>query len=94
MQGEENRPRARVTVPHSLAIPELLRDTDMLSIVPASLALALAKSSDLLRRQPPYQAGSSVIRAVWHSRDEHEAGHAWLRERVAATAKVAEDALA
>jgi len=94
LQGEENRPRARVTVPHSLAIPELLRDTDMLSIVPASLALALAKSSDLLRRQPPYQAGSSVIRAVWHSRDEHEAGHAWLRERVAATAKVAEDALA
>lgn len=86
-------PRLRVTVPHSLAIPALLRDTDMLSIVPASLALALARSSDLLRRQPPYQAGTSTIRAVWHGRDEHDVGHGWLREVVAKTARVAEEAL-
>lgn len=93
LQAEEHGPRARVTVPHSLAIPELLRDTDMLSIVPASLAVALAKSSDLLRRDSPYHAEASTIRAIWHRRDEHEAGHAWLRDRVATTAKAAEDAL-
>jgi hypothetical protein len=50
-------PRTRITVPHALAIPALLRDTTMLSIVPASLAVALAKK----RRpgapgKPPYQA--------------------------------------
>jgi DNA-binding transcriptional LysR family regulator len=91
---EENEvPRARVTVPHSLAIPELLRETDMLSIVPASLAVALAKTSDLLRRQPPYPAGTSTIRAVWHRRDEHDEGHNWLREMVARTARLAEEAL-
>ncbi len=50
-------PRTRVTVPHSLAIPELLRETDMLSIVPASLAVALAKHGDLLRRPPPTRRG-------------------------------------
>jgi DNA-binding transcriptional LysR family regulator len=93
LQREQERPRARVTVPHSLAIPELLRETDMLSIVPASLAMALAKNSDLLRRQPPYQAETSTIRAVWHGRDEHDAGHAWLRDMVAKTARVAEEAL-
>lgn len=92
LQAEGHRPRARVTVPHSLAIPELLRDTDMLSIVPASLAVALAKRGDLLRRRPPYPAEASVIRAVWHRRDEHEAGHAWLRGMVVTTAKAAEDA--
>lgn len=86
-------PRVRVTVPHSLAIPALLRDTEMLSIVPASLAMALAKGGDLLRRQPPYPAGTSTIRAVWHRRDEHDEGHAWLREVVAATARGAEEAL-
>ncbi|MFL6691435.1 MAG: LysR substrate-binding domain-containing protein, partial [Ramlibacter sp.] len=90
---EQATPRARVTVPHSLAIPELLRETDMLSILPASLAVALAKNSDLLRRQPPYQAGTSIIRAVWHRRDEHDAGHSWLREIVARTARGAEEAL-
>jgi DNA-binding transcriptional LysR family regulator len=93
LQPGQERPRARVTVPHSLAIPELLRDTDMLSIVPASLAVALVKNSDLLRRQPPYQAETSTIRAVWHGRDEHDAGHAWLRDMVAKTARVAEEAL-
>lgn len=91
--AEEEAARARVTVPHSLAIPELLRETDMLSIVPASLAVALAKNSDLLRRQPPYQAGTSTIRAVWHRRNEHDTGHSWLLNMVARTARVAEEAL-
>ncbi|MGJ7506087.1 LysR substrate-binding domain-containing protein [Variovorax sp. GT1P44] len=87
-------PRLRMTVPHALAIPALLRDTHMLSIVPASLAMVLAKSGDLLRRQPPYEAGTSTLRAVWHGRDEHDVGHAWLREMVARTARIAEEALA
>ena len=93
LESAKELSRARVTVPHSLAIPALLRDTDMLSIVPASLAMVLAKSSDLLRRQPPYPAGSTTIRAVWHGRDEHDVGHSWLREMVARTARAAEEAL-
>jgi DNA-binding transcriptional LysR family regulator len=93
LQAEQEAPRARVTVPHSLAIPELLRDTDMLSIVPASLAVALVKDRDLLRRQPPYQAGTSTIRAVWHRRDEHDAAHVWLLDMVAKTARTAEESL-
>ena len=87
-------PRLRMTVPHSLAIPALLRDTQMLSIVPASLAVALTKGGELVHRQPPYEAGTSSMRAVWHGRDEHDVGHAWLREMIAKTARVAEKALA
>lgn len=93
LQREQQVPRGRVTVPHSLAIPELLRDTDMLSIVPASLAVTLVESSDLLRREPPYRSGKSTIHAVWHRRDEHDGGHAWLREMVARTARSAQEAL-
>ncbi|MDQ0586398.1 LysR substrate-binding domain-containing protein [Variovorax paradoxus] len=93
LQAEQEAPHARVTVPHSLAIPELLRDTDMLSIVPASLAVALVKDRDLLRRQPPYQSGTSTIRAVWHRRDEHDAAHVWLLDMVAKTAHAAEESL-
>jgi DNA-binding transcriptional LysR family regulator len=86
-------PRLRVTVPHSLVVPSLLHGTDMLSIVPASLGLALAKSSGLLRRPLPYTASTSTIRAVWHGRDEHDPGHMWLRDMVAKTARKAEEAL-
>lgn len=82
----QQTPRLRVTVPHSLAIPVLLRQTDMLSIVPTSLAKAL-KSANLLLRQPPYRAGTSVIRAVWHRRNEHDVAHVWLREMVARAAR-------
>ena len=66
----------------------------MLAIVPASLVEALTKSSDLHRRQAPCEVGTSVIRAVWHGRDEHDAGHAWMCEMVAKTARRVEAALA
>lgn len=81
-------PRLRVTVPHSLAIPALLRDSDMLSIVPASLAKALTRDGELLLRQPPYRAGTATTRAVWHRRNDHDPAHVWLRERVAAVAEL------
>jgi hypothetical protein len=58
----------------------------------ACVAVALTKSGDLIRRQPPYAAGTSTIRAVWHGRDEHDVGHAWMRELVAQTARIAEKA--
>ncbi len=86
--------RLRITVPHSLAIPALLRDTNMLSIVPESLAVALTKGADLIRRKLPYPARTSVMRAVWHRRDEHDAGHVWLRDRVVKAAQGTEKALA
>lgn len=94
LPASQGVPRLRITVPHALAIPALLRETLMLSIVPASLGIALAKGGDLVHRQPPYQAGTSILRAVWHGRDEHDVGHAWLREMVAETARSAEKALA
>lgn len=81
------RPRLRVTVPHSLAIPALLRETDMLSIVPHSLARALTRTGELVLRERPYAAAPAVTRAVWHRRNDHDAGHAWLRDRVAEVAK-------
>ena len=89
LDAVEQTPRLRVTVPHSLAIPALLRETDMLSIVPASLATALTRTGELLVRPPPYRAATSVIRAVWHRRNEHDLAHAWLRDLVAKAAAAA-----
>lgn len=86
-------PRLRVTVPHALAVPSLLRETDMLSIVPATLAMVLAKTGNLLARQPPYRAQAATLRAVWHRRAEHDEGHAWLRELIARTARAAADSI-
>lgn len=85
------QPRLRVTVPHSLAVPTLLRGTDMLSIVPLSLAHALTRTGDLSMRPLPYPAGTAVTRAVWHRRNDHDSAHVWLRDMVVAAAKAAHD---
>lgn len=82
-------PRLRITVPHSLALPALLRDSDMLSIVPSSLGKALTRGGELLARDLPYRTGAVTTRAVWHRRNDHEPAHAWLRDKVAAMAQAA-----
>lgn len=79
-------PRLRMTVPHSLAIPALLHESDMLSIIPSSLARSLAGGGELLVRQLPYPSSSSTLRAVWHRRNEHDVAHVWLRDLVAEAA--------
>jgi DNA-binding transcriptional LysR family regulator len=89
MARENAAARLRITVPHSLAIPALLRGSDMLSIIPSSLARSLGAGGDLLFRQLPYPSNPSTLRAVWHRRNDHEVAHAWLRDLVAdAAAKV------
>jgi len=85
-------PRLRVTVPHSLAIPALLRDSDMLAIVPSSLAVGLTRGGELLLRQPPYRAGTATTRAVWHKRNDYDPAQVWLRDMVAAVARAAAEA--
>lgn len=80
-------PRYRTTVPHSLAIPALLRGSDMLSIMPGSLARNLAAAGDLTVRAPPYPSSPATIRAVWHGRNDHDPAQLWLQDAVARAAE-------
>jgi DNA-binding transcriptional LysR family regulator len=79
-------PRLRITLPHSMAIPSLLRDSDMISLVPSVLARKFVQQGGIVARQTPYPAASVTLRAVWHRRNEHDPAHKWLRERVAQAA--------
>jgi DNA-binding transcriptional LysR family regulator len=87
LSGIGAAPRYRTTVPHSLAIPALLRDSDMLSIMPSSLARSLALGGELFMREPPYPSELSTFRGVWHSRNDHDPAHLWLRDCVARAAQ-------
>jgi len=75
-------PRYRVTAAHALAIPMLLRDTDMLSIVPRPLAGEFAQGAALACSELPYSTPGIAVRAVWHQRNTDDAGHQWLRSQV------------
>jgi DNA-binding transcriptional LysR family regulator len=84
--GAAAEPRMRLSVAHSLAIPALLRDTDMIALVPLPLAEEFARAGEFIARDTPYAAPESVVRAVWHERNEHDPAHAWLRGRIAQAA--------
>jgi DNA-binding transcriptional LysR family regulator len=79
-------PDIRVTVPHSLAIPSLLLDSDMLSIVPETLAREFAANGRILARKLPYRSQGAVLRAVWHRRNDHDPACLWLLDEVRAVA--------
>jgi DNA-binding transcriptional LysR family regulator len=75
-------PRYRITVSHSLPVAILMSETDMLSILPSSLARHLVAGRDFLAVPPPYPVASSTFRGVWHSRNDHDPAHLWLRQIV------------
>ncbi|MDB5965291.1 MAG: transcriptional regulator, LysR family [Polaromonas sp.] len=75
-------PQMRITVPHSMVVPTLLRGSDMLSIVPSSLAHEFARSRDILIKDLPYPTASSTVRVIWHGRNAHDPAHIWLRQQI------------
>jgi DNA-binding transcriptional LysR family regulator len=86
--GQTDAPRVRLSVAHSLAIPSLLEDNDMIALVPSPLAAEFASAGTLIARPAPYQTPYSVVRAIWHQRNTHDPAHAWLRGQIAAAAEL------
>jgi DNA-binding transcriptional LysR family regulator len=75
-------PRYQTTVPHSLAIPTLMKGTNMFSILPCSLARLLVANGDFVMAIPPYRVASSTFRGIWHSRNDDDPAHRWLCQTV------------
>jgi DNA-binding transcriptional LysR family regulator len=82
------RPRYRVTVPHSLAVPDLLRgQRHGLHRAGAARAGLRASRGDVHAKPLPYEVANASLRAIWHRRHEHDPAHVWLREQLAELAE-------
>ncbi|QHD06945.1 LysR family transcriptional regulator [Pseudomonas sp. R76] len=75
-------PRYALTLPHSLALPEVLADSDLVGIVPEPLAQAFQERFGLHYRPLPYPGQTSVLEAVWHAQKANDPGHIWLRNQL------------
>ncbi|WP_434747737.1 LysR family transcriptional regulator [Pantoea sp. Lu_F5_004] len=76
--------RVTLSVCSFLVLPEILRVTDLVGVVPKRLVV---DTSGLVMLSPPLIIpGFSKIMA-WHDRTHHHKGHEWLRERLASVAK-------
>ncbi|MYN09790.1 LysR family transcriptional regulator [Pseudoduganella aquatica] len=74
--------RLRMLVPHSLAVPSLLRSSDMLAVLPSSLSELFAEREGLPAAPLPYPARSRQMQAIWHNRSDSDPALTWLRSQI------------
>ena len=74
--------RLRMLLPHALAVPSLLRSSDMLALLPSPLAALFAQRDGLLSVPTPYAARSRTVQAIWHTRADDDPAQQWLRSQL------------
>ena len=72
----------RVSVPYLLALPEVVRRTDLVATVPRQLLRAPIDFDGLATLEAPGELPPVVHSQWWHPRFDSDPAHQWLRERV------------
>lgn len=68
--------RVTVSVTSFLVLPEILRNSDLIAVVPRRLAL---HAEGLVMREPPVEIPGFSKTVAWHERTHHDAGQSWVR---------------
>lgn len=74
--------RVAVTVPSFAVIPELIARTDLVALVPRSVATTSPYAAALELVEPPLAKLHANIHLLWHERTQQAPLHAWLREQL------------
>lgn len=75
--------RIRLTVPHYVALGDVLGHSDLIATVPERFAQRVTTPFGLTTRPLPLAVDGSVIHQFWHARLHKDPGHQWLRGMVA-----------
>ncbi len=73
------RRQFRLTVPHYVALGDVLKHTDLIATVPERFADRILKPFGLVKKDLPIQVDQSAIHQFWHGRLHRDPGHQWLR---------------
>jgi DNA-binding transcriptional LysR family regulator len=71
--------RFRLTVPHYVALGDVLGHSDLVATVPERFAQRVMVPFDLCTRPLPVAVEGSAIHQFWHGRLHRDPGHQWLR---------------
>lgn len=74
------RRKFRLTVPHYVALGDVLKHSDLIATVPERFADRILKPFDLAKRELPIDVDHSAIHQFWHGRLHRDPGHQWLRQ--------------
>lgn len=83
--GQERR--VALTVPHWLAVPEIVAVSDLVATMPLSIARRFAGDGRVALHSPPFPETGVRWSLYWHRRHRGDPGHTWMREVIADAAR-------
>jgi DNA-binding transcriptional LysR family regulator len=80
LEARRRKRRVVLSVPHFLLVPDIVRQSDMVAMLP--LRLLNGRSQGLQLLDSPVQPPGYDMAMSWHERVHADTAHAWLREQV------------
>lgn len=80
LQKLEKTRRIAMTVNSFAGAIEILRGSNLISVLPYSVASKAIDRGDLIAKKAPIEIPPAPISIAWHTRDQRDAGLSWLRE--------------
>jgi DNA-binding transcriptional LysR family regulator len=80
LEARHRKRKVVASVPHFLLIPELVRRSDMVAMLPSRLLEGRAQGLQLV--EAPIQPPGFDMAMAWHERVHADPAQAWLREQI------------
>ncbi|HUZ73675.1 MAG TPA: LysR family transcriptional regulator [Stellaceae bacterium] len=78
-----NRQRhVALSLPHFFSIARAVATSELIATYPERLAAEIAPLLGLRLYRPPVELAPISLAMIWHRRNDSEAGHMWLRQRL------------
>jgi len=94
LRGRKLSRRLLLRVPHFLAAPLVIAESDAIITLPERVARAVAPQHGLVIKKTPLPLGTFSFSQFWHTRNDGDAAHQWLRELLYAVARSSSSARA
>ena len=71
-----------VSVPNFLIVPFVLSSTELIATLPAQIVANLIQTWNLYAYTLPFEMLGFSVDMLWHSKNDHDVGHLWLRKLI------------
>ncbi len=74
--------RVAVTVNHFAVVPQLLRESNMIAVVPKIATGGAGYQQGIWYTEVPFELDPTSIYLIWHTRHDRDPGLLWMRQKV------------
>lgn len=74
--------RIAVTVNHFSSVTQLVKESDLISVVPTGAVADAVVNGELAATMPPLEYAPQNVASIWHKRQDKDAGLIWLRKHI------------